>query len=118
MGAPPPMPSAPHHKRVAWCVAFLGTVIRIEADHHPDWLVANHGRLIANPDFEFPRLFAALNLEWTAEAGTYLDKSNRPGTGYDRQRVRSELGDAWRRRLTTLQTLEIRAVLEQFPGVM
>lgn len=114
---PQPNPTAAPHLRTAWCVAFLMTVMRLNAARHPEWLVVDHGELIVDPEHEFPHLFTALGLIWTPAAKSYLAASNRPGSGYKRRRIRSDLPEAWRRRLTPSQAAEIRAVLERFPSL-
>ena len=112
---PAPTPDAPHHQRVAWCVGYLGTVMDRTALKHPDWLRIHHADLIASPQDRFMTLFRDLGLEWTSAVEAHLVSSNRPGTGYVRHRVRSELPDAWRKRLTSTQVEEIQGVLAEFP---
>lgn len=117
LDVPPPMPEAEHHLRVAWCVGFLSAAMKHTASRHSDWLRLSHEQLIANPLQEFSGLFTALGLRWTAQAERRVIESNRPGRGYELSRVRSELPQAWRRRLSTAQAADVTAVLAAFPAL-
>jgi hypothetical protein len=116
LNVPPPMPAAEHHQRVAWCVGFLSTAMRRTASRHPEWLRVTHEQLIDDPIQEFSQLFSTLGLRWTKTAEAFIIESDRPGRGFEVSRVRSQLKDSWRRRLTAAQADDVKAVLASFPS--
>jgi hypothetical protein len=95
---------------------FLSVAMKHAASRHPDWLRVTHEQLIADPVREFSRLFNELDLRWTQEAEALIMDSDRPGRGFETLRVRSELKDSWRRRLTSAHAADVEAVLASFPS--
>ena len=116
-GLPPPSPAYSPAERAAWCAALLMTVQRHNTAAHPEWLVVRHDQLAADPHEGYRRMFESLRLTWTAASERSLDASDRPGDSYQTKRVRSELPEAWRRRLSDEDAHRVRAVVAQFPEV-
>lgn len=114
---PPHNPEAPRHERVAWCVAFLSVAMKHTVARHPDWLTVSHHRLVSEPEQEFSRIFASLALPWTDEASRRIIASNHRGRGYETARVRSELSQAWRHRISLARAAEVQAVFSRFRGL-
>lgn len=101
--------------RAAWRVGLLATVLEETAEQHPDWHIVTHESLCSDPVRRIEGLCADLGLEWTEAVEQYLVDSNRPGTGYQTNRVAAELPERWRARLSTDQIRDIRNVLAVFP---
>ena len=109
-----PLPSG----RVAtfsWSVgaemSALDDAIRV----HPEFQVIDHENLCVDAVGHFRALAHALGLEWTAENEAAVLASNRPGTGYERNRVAAELPGSWRLRLSAEDVRTAAEVIAQFP---
>ena len=63
----------------------------------------------------FRGLAGALGIEWTAENEAVLVASNRPGTGYELNRVQANLPGAWRRRSVARGRAHRRGMIAQLP---
>jgi hypothetical protein len=117
LGVPQPEPQAPLHQRVAWCVGLLTVALRRTAARHPDWIGVSHGELGRAPEREFEALYDELGMPWSDAVRAGLDASDNPGSGYQTRRVRAELVDVWRQRLSHDQERDIRAVIEGFDAL-
>jgi len=100
--------------RVAWEVGLFTSALQAAADRHPEWLVAPHETLCRDPEAGFRRIYERLGLEWQGRANSYLEESNRPGTGWSMSRVLTEQPESWRRRLSAEQVRDIWSVLSRF----
>ncbi len=75
-----------------------------------------HEQMCTDPEAEFRRLYAELDLDWNERATAKLAGNDRPGSGFDAQRVAADLPGNWRKRLTGVQTAELQRVLAWFPS--
>jgi hypothetical protein len=115
LGMPEPDPLAPKYERVAWCVGMLTRVVREAVSRHPEWYFVSHAQLCADPMGVFGPLFAAVGLQWTDHVRKHIAASDTMGTSFETRRVRAELAEAWRSRLSIDEERGIRSVLEWFP---
>lgn len=113
-GLPHP-PSGPPVARTAWLLASLNLALQVCSAEHPEWIVARHEQICADPSGEFEALAPRLGLTWTDEANALVARSNRPGHGFELNRIASELPEAWRKRLNRNEIAAIQDVLERFP---
>jgi hypothetical protein len=111
----PPTDGASVFARGAWLIGALMSELGDAAKRNPGWLTVTHEDLCERPHERFRELAEACALPWGRAMDRVLEDLNRPGSGYDLFRVRNELRDAWRRRLTTEQVGEALEVLEAFP---
>lgn len=96
----------------------LGTVLLAMSDaldRHPTWHSVRHEDLCVEPAAGFRDVATRLGLEWTDEAESLLQASNRRGSGYDTNRVAKEQPDRWRERLRPDQVTMIDEALARFP---
>jgi hypothetical protein len=99
---------------VAEEVGEVTTVLAQAAVEHgipPVW----HEDLCADPVARLQTLAARVGLEWTDAATEFVEQSNRPGTGFELERVASEQSGRWRERLTADEAERARGVLDRFP---
>jgi hypothetical protein len=101
--------------RIAWEVGLLTSALEAIIERNPDYVVAGHESLCVEPVSQFKRLYRDVGLRWSRTAEEFLERSNRPGTGYAPKRITSEQPERWRRRLTPEQVEEIQDVLSRFP---
>jgi hypothetical protein len=97
----------------------LGVLLETAA-RHPEWLVVRHERVAADPVAGFRDVLAWLDLPWSGEVETFLEEANRPGTGWAVERVATDEGAVWKRRLTPAQVRTAADVIARFskvPGV-
>jgi hypothetical protein len=114
-GVAPCRPSASPLERIAWEVGVLMCALEGAADSHPEWTVAVHEDLCSDPVARFRRLSERIGLDWTESAEGFLRQSNRPGRGYETNRMAGEQPQLWRTRLTPGQIQLIGEVLRSFP---
>ena len=74
-----------------------------------------HEQICTDPEAQFRHLFSVLGLTWGPESSAFLERSNRPGSGFTLQRDASELSESWRRRLRGDEMETLRRVLRSFP---
>jgi hypothetical protein len=115
MGLPRLERNASQLAKTAWEVALLTCALDKAVADHPDWRVISHEELCIDPVAQFRELCKSLDLGWNADVQSFLEESNRPGTGYDTKRVAGEESASWRKRLSDDQVSEINGVLEGFP---
>jgi hypothetical protein len=72
--------------------------------------------LCRSPQQGFREVVDGFGLEWNPHADRLLAELNRPGRGYELTRIREQLEDVWRARLSPEQVCEARSVLEHFPA--
>ncbi len=112
-GVPPPGPDPV--ERMSWRIGLLLAALEEAAARHPEWHQRTHERLCEDPSGEFRQLYDELGLDWTEQAGHYLEEKNAPGTGFQLKRVASEISDSWRQRLDDRQLDILRTTLAKFP---
>ena len=130
LGLTPPGDDASEVTRVAWNVGLLTTGLKQAADRHPDWIVASHDDLCADPIERFDALATRIGLRWSAAMEEYVTKSDDPkftvfggsqrvhpnaATSTTGNSRRSEATTQFARRLSPAQVSEARAVLNDFP---
>jgi hypothetical protein len=74
-----------------------------------------HEELCTDPEGEFRRLFADLDLPWSSRVVDELARGNRPGEGFSLQRRTADLAEAWRTRLGPAEQAALRRGLAPFP---
>lgn len=114
VGGPPPSPEASWIDRAAWHFGFLSSVLDRAIARHPEWWEVRHEMLCGDPEPGFRRLCLALGLEWTVAAEQFLAASNRPGRGYETNRLWAEQVDAGRSRLSLADQERVLEVLSAF----
>jgi len=128
-GLTPPGEGSSTLSITAWNVGLLVRALRDAAERHPDWIVASHDDLSAEPVAGFKELTQRLGLRWTPAMDEYLRESDDPtftvhgGSArvhpnavtatVDGSR-RAQQSTQYRRRLTPEQAAEARAILEGF----
>ncbi len=109
-----PLPSG----RVAtfsWSVGAEMSALDDAISAHPEFQVIDHEDLCVDALGHFRALAGALGLEWTAENEAAVVASNRPGTGYERNRVAADLPGSWRTRLSPEDARTAATLIAQFP---
>jgi hypothetical protein len=129
LGLTPPAVDASKTSITAWNVGLLVSALRDAAARHPNWIVASHDELSANPTAGFQALTQRIGLRWTPAMTDYLHKSDEPNftvhggsarvhpnavTSTTEETRRAQQATQYRRRLTPQQTAEALAVLEGF----
>ncbi|MGH2820727.1 MAG: hypothetical protein ACRDJ5_08740, partial [Actinomycetota bacterium] len=114
-GLPPFPRGASDLAGVAWEVGLLTTVLDRWCAAHPEWLTIVHEDLCTAPLEGFRQLCEATGFVWNDVSDRYLQDSNATGSGYETKRVAAEEPERWRKRLTSPQAQEIKAVLSEFP---
>jgi hypothetical protein len=114
LGAPPPPREHSVVKRLTWVLALMTLEFKDLARRHPTWQLVQHEELCIDPPARVHAVADNLGLTWTEAADAAIADANRPGEGYARQRVASELPTAWRSRLTSEQAGAIDAELARF----
>jgi hypothetical protein len=114
-GVPPPPSGSSIIVRAAWLVGALTCELIEVARRNPGWLTVTHEELCERPHERFPALADGLGLRWGTEMTRLVDDMDRPGSGYELQRVARDLPEAWRTRLTQQYVAEALSVLSRFP---
>jgi hypothetical protein len=110
----PPVPDSPLGRQ-AWQVGLLTSLYEAIAARHPDWVVVTHEDMCVNPVDSFRALSQRVGLGWSDRAAEEVLRSNRPGSGYETNRVASGLADRWRERFAPQEIEEMAAILRRFP---
>ena len=100
---------------LVWMAGFAMSAYADVASAHPEFHVVDHERLCSDPTREFQRLVTNLGLVWTDDCHEYLKVSNRPGTGWETNRISAKQPGKWQTTLTGEQREEARELLGQFP---
>ena len=110
-----PPPGHDPLEQMIWRIGVMLTALEQAAGRHPEWVVRTHEQLCRDPNDEFRRLYADLDLQWTEAAAACLVENDRPGRGFRTRRLAAELPDNWKQRLTPHQVAEMQRVLARFP---
>jgi len=94
----------------------LGLLLETAA-RHPEWLVVRHESVASDPIPRFREVFTDLGLPWSDRVEEFISSSNRPGTGWEVERVASEEANVWKRRLAPDQVRAATQVLSRFAGL-
>jgi hypothetical protein len=100
---------------VAWRIGLSMSALDDACRAHPDFHVIDHEVLCRDPRAEFRRLFDAIGLEWSAGVESLIERSNRPGAGYETHRVASDQAGKWRDRMSADDARAAADVIAQFP---
>jgi hypothetical protein len=112
-GVAPPGPDP--IEQMSWRIGLLIAVLEDVSTRHPDWPVRIHEQLCVDPMAEFERLYGDLGLSWGPSSEEFLRTHNAPGSGFNINRIASEVSDSWRTRLDDSQLNTLRQVLDRFP---
>jgi hypothetical protein len=104
-----------HAAAYAWGVAVQMSALDDALRANPHFHAVDHEDLCLDPVGRFRNLASALGLDWTADDEAAVEASNRPGTGYELNRVRAGLTHGWRRRLSADDARAAADVIAQFP---
>ncbi len=110
-----PYPGPDPIERMSWKIGLLSCALEQAIARHPGWLVRSHEAMCADPETEFRRLFADLQVEWTPEVENYLREHDTPGEGFVLNRVASEMPDSWQKRLDDREITTLSKVFQWFP---
>jgi hypothetical protein len=100
---------------MSWRVALSMSALDDACRAHPEFHVVDHEVLCRDPRAEFHSLFDAIGLEWGDEVESFIEQSNRPGEGYETNRIASDQSGKWRARMTPDDARAAAAVIAQFP---
>ena len=78
---------------------------------HPEFHVVDHEVLCRDPHAEYRKLFDAIGLDWSDEVESHNERANRPGAGYETNRIAGEQSGKWRERMAP----DDAAVIARFP---
>jgi hypothetical protein len=109
-----PAPPEPGVANTIWTICARNHMLRQTAARNPQWQVAWHEDLSADPIPRFGSLSGALGLRWTEEASEYVRSVDRPGSGWDVVRVASEEVEVWRKRLDPEQLQVAQVMIDRF----
>ncbi len=109
------LPSADPVERVSWRIGLLLAAMEEAVARHPEWSVRTHEQLCDGPVGQFQDLYAELGIPWSIDAERFLTESDRPGEGFQTNRVASGLSDSWQHRLDDEQLTTLRRTLARFP---
>ena len=100
---------------LAWRVGVQMSALYELLVAHPQFHAVDHEELCRDPVGRFRALADTLGLDWSTENDAALVASNRPGTGYELNRIQADLPGAWRRRLSPEDARTAAAVIAQLP---
>lgn len=100
---------------MAWRTGLLTSILAEQIESHPEMLVVDHEHMCGDPVVRFRELAVSLGLEWTDESDQFVVDHNRPGSGYDIERVAADQPGKWRTRLSADEARTAGEVLAQFP---
>ncbi len=115
----PVWPSRPRDAfgSLIWIICAESALLLETVRKHPEWILVGHESLCVDPRTEFHALADRLSLEWNESLDRRLDRSNRPGDGFQTRRVWTEQPHRWKRRLSPDEQDQIHACIEGFAAV-
>ncbi len=99
----------------AWGVATQMSVLDDVLRENPDFHAIDHEDLCRDPVGHFRPLATALGLDWAVKNEAVVEASNRPGTGYELNRIAADLPGSWRRRLSADDARTAADAIAQLP---
>jgi hypothetical protein len=100
---------------LAWRIGLSMSALDEARRRHPEFHVVDHEVLCSDPLAQFRQLFTAVGIEWTTEVAARIEASNRPGTGYETNRIARDQSGKWRERLSPHDARVAAGVVAQFP---
>ncbi len=88
-------------ERLGYQLAAMERFIETYLRDHPRSLVVEHDALCTDPVAEFRTVCRRLQLPWTPVVEQAITESNRPGRGFQTERLRHEEIGKWKRELDT-----------------
>jgi hypothetical protein len=104
-----------HLAACAWGVGVQMSAFDDALRANPQYHVVDHEDLCRDPVGQFRSLARAVGLEWTAENEAAVEASNRPGSGYEMNRIAADLPGSWRRRLSADEARIAVDAIAHFP---
>lgn len=101
-------------ERGAWQFSLLANALLAAAERH-DLPVVDHEDVLADPVPVLAGVAGRLGLRWTPEAEAWVTENDRPGEGYELQRVAAEQRGRWRSRLAPSEAAVLAEVVGRFP---
>jgi Sulfotransferase family len=114
LGLPPQEVAPSRVARAAWEVGILAAALEHALISHPEWHVVQHEDLCNAPTEGIARLCASLGLEWSPRIAAFLAASDRPGSGYETNRVAGAEPGKWKRSLAASDVVVAREALNRF----
>lgn len=111
-----PPPTDEGLARTAWVLCAESVVLMETAAAHPEWTLIGHERFCLDPAPGLRAMFARFGIQWVDEIDRLLSVSDRPGSGYEKNRRRAEEPMRWKQRLNPAEQEEILAVVRAFEG--
>ncbi len=111
----PPSDQDSNLTRIAWIIGLLTTVMGDMLDRHPEWLLVNHEDMCIDPVTKFRALCEIVGIPWSERVAEYLTKANRPGEGFNPERIAEDQVNKWRSVLSPEEVQEAVEVLRRFP---
>ena len=99
----------------AWSVGVEMSVLDDVLRANPEFFTVDHEELCRDPVGRFRDLAAGLGLDWTAANEAAVEAANRPGTGYELNRVAADLLETWRTRMSAVDARTAADAIAQFP---
>jgi len=96
-----PPPVADDVQGVAWAVCAYSTMMIETAARNDAWPLISHERLSMEPIAGFRELFARLDIPWTSSVEAAILGANRPGSGFETNRIAADEAMRWRARLSS-----------------
>ncbi len=84
---------------MSWRVALSMSALDDACRAHPEFHVVDHEVLCRDPHAEYRKLFDAIGLDWSDEVESHNERANRPGAGYETNRIAGEQSGKWRERM-------------------
>lgn len=110
-----PRPGSDPIELMSWRIGLLIAALEEAMARNPHWVVRTHEQLCDGPIAQFQHLFNELSIPWNDDVELFLTESDRPGEGFQTNRVASELSGAWQHRLDADQVATLRRTLAHFP---
>ena len=100
---------------MSWRVALSMSVLDDACRAHPEFHVVDHEVLCRYPHAEYRKLFDAIGLDWSDEVESHIERANRPGEGYETNRIAGEQSGKWRERMAPDDARVAAGVIARFP---
>jgi hypothetical protein len=110
----PPLTTDSQVSKIAWTVGLLTSGLAESFERNPEWALVRHEDLVADPQARYQDLFRRFDLPWSHDIDDFLERSNKPGKGFQALRLASEEGQKWNSKLSPSEVSEIRGVLAGF----